>query len=272
MERWRVGAIAAAAGFVAGVTGTVLASWTVRRLMRSEGVQAMRRRKTGSDTRGMKLYHSFPFRSSRCAWLLEEMGKTEEVEIVPVSLHGSEASDLMTYRTVHPHGTLPALVLRDGSVLLESSAICLYLADNLTCPDGTTLLPDKQQQAHYYNIICYATSTFDIILEPLYMQLTHTPVNQRNTGLVDTMTRKFHICANVLSSHLCGQGFVCGDKFTAADCVVGFNVWWASVIEGGVLLEEYPVLRDYLARLQARPAFEATLKGKKPVKPSGGSL
>ena len=155
MERWRVGAIAAA-GFVAGVAGTVLATWTVRRLMRSEGVQAMRRRKTGSDsTRGMKLYHSFPFRSSRCAWLLAELGKTEEVDIVPVSLHGSEASDLMTYRTVHPHGTLPALVLRDGSVLLESSAICLYLADNLTRPDGTTLLPDKQQQAHYYKyVVC----------------------------------------------------------------------------------------------------------------------
>ena len=104
------------------------------------------------------------------------------------------------------------------------------------------------------------------------MQLTHTPVNQRNTALVDTMMRKFHICANVLSSHLSGQRYVCGEKFTAADCVVGFNVWWASVIGGGVLLEDYPVLRDYLARLKNRPAFEKTMKGKKPVKPSGGSL
>ena len=104
------------------------------------------------------------------------------------------------------------------------------------------------------------------------MQLTHTQPSKRNTALVDTMRRKFHICANVLSSHLSGHQFVCGEKFTAADCVVGFNVWWASVIESGALLEEYPVLRDYLDRLSARPAFEATLKGKRPVKPSGGSL
>ena len=295
MERWRLGALTAAAGVVAGVAGTVIASWTVKRLMASEGVQAMRRKRTGdNDTRGMKLYHSFPFRSSRCAWLLAELGKLDEVEIVSVSLHGQEASDLLTYRTVHPHGTLPALVLRDGTVLLESSAICLYLADNMTCPSGCTLLPDKQHQAHYYkyvhvedivylfvtlflshtlhSIICYATSSFDIILEPLYMQLTHIPTNQRNTALVDTMMRKFHICANVLSNHLSGQQYVCGDKFTAADCVVGFNIWWASVIEGGVLLEDYPVLRDYLARLKARPAFEEIMKGRKPVKPSGGSL
>lgn len=150
MERWRFGAVTAAAGLAIGVAGTALAAWTVRRLMTSEGVQAMRRRKTGNDTRGMKLYHSFPFRSSRCAWLLAEMGKTEDVEVVSVSLHGPEASDLLTYRSVHPHGTLPALVLRDGTVLLESSAICLYLAENMTCPDGSTLLPDKQHQAHYY--------------------------------------------------------------------------------------------------------------------------
>ena len=104
------------------------------------------------------------------------------------------------------------------------------------------------------------------------MQLTHTPEDRRNTALVDTMRRKFHICANVLSSHLSGKLFVCGDKFTAADCVMGFNVWWASVIEGGTLLEDYPELRGYLARLRARPAFQVTMQGKKPIKPSGGSL
>lgn len=104
------------------------------------------------------------------------------------------------------------------------------------------------------------------------MQLTHTQPNKRNTALVETMLRKFHICANVLSNHLSGQQYVCGDKFTAADCVVGFNVWWASVIDNGSLLEDYPVLRDYLTRLKARPAFEQTMRGKRPVKPSGGSL
>ena len=163
MERWRLGALTAAAGLVAGVAGTVLATWTVRRLMASEGVQAMRRKRTGNDTRGMKLYHSFPFRSSRCAWLLAELGKTEEVEVVPISLHGPQATDLLTYRTVHPHGTLPALVLRDGTVLLESSAICLYLADSLSCLDGSTLLPDKQHQAHYYKYMRRGCVCVDIL-------------------------------------------------------------------------------------------------------------
>ena len=150
MDRFRFGVLAAAAGFATGVLGAVGAEWALRRWREGDG-EEVRREKGGNDTtRGMKLYHSFPFRSSRCAWLLAELGRQEEVEIVAVSLHGSEAKDLMTYRKTHPHGTLPALVLRDGSVLLESSAICLFLAEALTCPDGTTLLPDKQHLAHYY--------------------------------------------------------------------------------------------------------------------------
>lgn len=125
---------------------------------------------------------------------------------------------------------------------------------------------------HVYSFICYATSTFDHILEPLYMQLTHTPEDKRNQALVDSMMRKFSICANVLSQHLSDKQYICGDKFTAVDCVIGFNVWWASVVQGGSLLEDYPGLRDYLDRLKARPAFEKTFIGQKPVKPSGGSL
>lgn len=104
------------------------------------------------------------------------------------------------------------------------------------------------------------------------MQLTHTPDDQRNQALVDSMMRKFGISANILSSFLSSRQYICGDKFTAADCVIGYNVWWASVIQGGVLLQEYPVLVEYLERLKARPSFEKTFQGKKPVKPSGGSL
>ena len=125
---------------------------------------------------------------------------------------------------------------------------------------------------YIYSFIGYAISTFDQILEPLYMQLTHTPEDKRNQALVDSMMRKFSICANVLSQHLSDKQYICGDKFTAADCVIGFNVWWASVVQGGILLEDYPGLRDYLNRLKARPAFEQTFIGQKPVKPSGGSL
>lgn len=123
-----------------------------------------------------------------------------------------------------------------------------------------------------HSFIAYATSTFDQVLEPLYMQLTHTPESKRDTALVETKMKQFHICAGTLSTHLTNKRFICGDKFTAADCVIAYNVWWASVIQQGALLQDYQILRQYLERVMLRPAFQKTFKGKKPVKPSGGSL
>ena len=102
------------------------------------------------------------------------------------------------------------------------------------------------------------------------MQLTHTPEEQRNQSMVESLRRKFDICASILSNMLGDHPYVCGEKFTAADCVIGFNVWWASVIQQGSLLDNYPVLKAYLERLMKRPAFEKTFQGYR--KPSGGSL
>ena len=104
------------------------------------------------------------------------------------------------------------------------------------------------------------------------MQLTHTPEDQRNQSLVDSCRRKFAICANVLSTVLTDRQYVCGNKFTAADCVIGYTLWWASVIQSGALIQEYPVLVEYLERMKSREGFEKTFKGQRPVKPSGGSL
>lgn len=104
------------------------------------------------------------------------------------------------------------------------------------------------------------------------MQLTHTPEETRDKALVDTQLKKFKIIAQVLSNHFEKNEYVCGDQFTAADCVLGYNIWWASVIKKGEFLQHYPILMEYLARLKKRPAFEQTFIGKRPIKPSGGSI
>ena len=104
------------------------------------------------------------------------------------------------------------------------------------------------------------------------MQLTHTPEDQRDDELVKNKMDQFHIAATYLSAQLSQNQFICGNRMTAADCVLGYNIWWAGVIQGGELLKKYPVLEGYVERLKERPAFQEAFKGIKPVKPSGGSL
>ncbi|CAC5370399.1 GST [Mytilus coruscus] len=54
-------------------------------------------------------------------------------------------------------------------------------------------------------------------------------------------------------------------KFSVADCVLGYNMWWASEMKDGILIQKYPELLSYLERLKNRPAFQQTWKSPKPV-------
>lgn len=146
--------VAGAAGLAAGVLGAVAANkaikwWSSRH--KGSAVEAnMGGRAAGDQQRSLKLYHSFPFRSSRCAWLVNELGVQNQVTFKHTKLHGSDPRDLMAYRDIHPHGTLPSLMMEDGSVLLESSAICLYLAECFVGPSGESLLPEPEYASDYF--------------------------------------------------------------------------------------------------------------------------
>lgn len=148
-----------AAGLAAGALGALAISKAVRwwcSRHRGSAVEANLAGRVpeeasgGERQRRLKLFHSFPFRSCRCAWLVNELGVQGQVTFQAVKLHGSDPRDLMSYRDVHPHGTLPSLQLEDGSVLLESSAICLYLAECFVDPSGENLLPEAKYASEYY--------------------------------------------------------------------------------------------------------------------------
>ena len=147
-------AVTGAVGVAAGVLGTVVVGKAVKwwwSRQHGSAVEAdLEGRVQAGQQRKMKLYHSFPFRSCRCAWLVTELGVENQVSFEHMKLHKSDAKDLMAYREVHPHGTLPSLMLEDGSVLLESSSICLYLAECFLDPNGENLLPDSEYAAQYY--------------------------------------------------------------------------------------------------------------------------
>lgn len=51
--------------------------------------------------------------------------------------------------------------------------------------------------------------------------------------------------------------------FTTADIVVGYSLYWAQAKYG--LLDNTPILREYLQRLMGREQFELALKFKPPT-------
>jgi glutathione S-transferase len=192
------------------------------------------------------LYYAPFTRSMRVAFLLEELG----VPYTRVVLDRSKGENKTPeYLRVHPHGLLPAL--RDGdTVVYETAAICLYLADRF--PERGMAPPvSSPERGLYYQWIVYAVATLEPALADVYLQ-RDLPAERRNEAVLQSGRERFAASAEVLTRALAPGPYLLGERFSAADVVIGMMLVWA---EGLDLLTEHHALRAYTARIRARPAF-----------------
>ncbi|KAJ8318066.1 hypothetical protein KUTeg_003157 [Tegillarca granosa] len=151
----------------------------------------------------------------------------------------------------HIHGTVPFLDIENEMPILESGAVCLYLADLYG-----KFVPQPETRKDYYNWVLYACSTLDEVLETLYIQWGETTPENQDKELISKAIDKFSLFANYFSKFLEGKTYICGNRFTAADCVIGYNIWWSSVMKEDNLIQNYPNIVKYLDTLKKRPAFQ----------------
>ncbi|XP_071107535.1 glutathione S-transferase 1-like [Haliotis cracherodii] len=201
----------------------------------------------------MTLYYHPLYRSVRNIWLIKEMGVEEDFKLIHYKPNMDEAASIAYRRDVHPHGTIPALVIPGEGTMLESGAINMYLADRYG-----KLVPDPKDRKDYYDFIMYANSTLDELLEFFcdmwLLKVAETEERQAR------MRDKLNTCLDHLSNRLEGRDFLCGDKITAADCVLGYDIYVCSLLKDGELFQNHPKIREYLDRLKSRSAFQETTK------------
>jgi glutathione S-transferase len=196
----------------------------------------------------MKLYYCPMTRATRPRWLLEEIGAPYELVRVDLSKGEHKRPE---YLKVHPHGRVPALV--DGEVtVFESSAICLYLADRfpdrqLAPPPGTAA------RGRYYQWMVYSVATAEPPVLKVFLNTVRRAEPERNAKEAEEGRAEFREVAAVLTRALGDGPFMLGDRFTAADVMVGSIVGWA---RGMKLVEEHPALKEYSRRLVERPAYK----------------
>lgn len=197
----------------------------------------------------MKLYHQPRTRSSRVRWLLSELGIVHE--IVPVNVLAGEGRR-PEYQEVHPHGFVPALE-DDGAVLIESSAICMYLADRYGEGKNVAPAPGTIARGKYYEWMVYVPATVDPCLETIMFHTLFLPEPKRIPALVDRAKKTWSQKIEPrFENALKDTPFVMGDTFGAADIMVGGALAWAKMV--GVL-GGTPAITRYLDAIMARPAF-----------------
>ena len=147
------------------------------------------------------------------------------------------------YLSINPMGKVPAIV-HDGHVVTECAAICLYLADAF--PDAG-LAPKPGERADYYRWMVFAAGPLEQAITNRSMGFTPNEQQQRMAGY-----GHYDLAVDVLERAVSAHAYVAGDRFTAADVMIGSQVAWG--VQFGTLPKR-AAFDDYLGRILNRDAY-----------------
>lgn len=189
--------------------------------------------------RGITLYHSPASRAFTAYWMLEEIGVAFDVKTVDIR---TGAQKDPAYLKLNPAGKVPTLT--DGDVVVsENPAIAIYLADRYSYGTLAPRIEDADRGA-YLKWMVYSTAVVDPVAY-LHEQSIDLPGFGPGFGTFDDMV-------GVLRTTLKGRKWLLGDRFSAADVVLGGTI---STLLYRKVLPDDPVLLDYNGRLTRREAY-----------------
>jgi glutathione S-transferase len=177
-------------------------------------------------------------RGQTVRWMLEEIGQPYETQL----LEYGTTMKAEPYLSINPMGKVPAIRHR-GKVVTEVAAICLYLADAF--PEAG-LAPDPRDRADYYRWVLFIAGPVEAAFTTRSLGLEVPPERQAMAGF-----GSYDAAIGTLEQALTGREFIAGNRFTAADLVVGAMVSFMLQFK---LLEPRPVFTDYAARMTDRDA------------------
>lgn len=193
----------------------------------------------------MKLFWSPQTRSARAVWLLEEAGIDYDLELVDI--RSPDRRDSAEFRAASPMGKVPAII--DGDVMMsESAAIALYIADRYC---SGTLAPGIEDAAR--GKFLYWVMYTPAVIEPAMAEkFNKIEPNRGRSGWGD-----FDLMVETLESALHDGTWLLGNRFTAADVLVGSSVVFMRMFN---MLPASEVLGAYADRCLARPAYKKALE------------
>ncbi|CAG8477182.1 8019_t:CDS:2 [Paraglomus occultum] len=157
---------------------------------------------------------------------------------------------------INPNGAIPAIVdhSRGDFKVFESGAIMLYLCEHYD-PEGKLLPKDPDLRSETIQWIMFQIGG----LGPMQLQASHflkwaPEAFQYSISRYVKETRRLY---SVLENRLKDREFLVGDSLTLADII---NFTWAySAISINLNLDEYPNVKNWVARIEARPAVQKGL-------------
>lgn len=199
----------------------------------------------------MKLYYAAGMSS-----LAAHIGMTETglaFEARPADIRAKVLGDGSDYRVVNPVGSVPALVLDDGTLVSEIPAILQYVGDlvpeqALVPPNGTLARTRLQSWLNF--VATELHRYFTPILNPSFSAAIG------DAGQAAFRERIALRLAH-LDRHLATNTYLMGDAYSMADAYAFAILRW--VPRAGLDLSAYPNVSRYRDLVAARPAVKAAM-------------
>lgn len=188
----------------------------------------------------LTLFHAVPSRSAIALWMLEEVGEPFAVELLNLKSGDNRRPE---YLAVNPMGKVPAVRHHD-TVITEVAAICCYLADAFPGA-GLSVGLDDPLRGIYLKWLFFNPGVLEpAVTDRAFKRAAEPPRAALGYGDFDTVM-------DVVADAVTPGPFLLGNRFTAADVVIGSSLRWGMQFN---LIPERSEFVDYVARLVDRPA------------------
>ena len=195
----------------------------------------------------LTVHHLNNSRSQRILWMLEELG----VDYTVAHYERDNATMLAPpeLKAIHPLGKSP-VIDDDGLIVAETGAIVEYLSEQYDGlrPPGTA----ERRQATYWTHFAEGSA-----MTPLLLKLYLTRLGDPAAPLMARVNDQIGAMLTHVQAELGEAPYLAGGELSVADIMMSFPLE-AALARGGA--EAYPGIVAYLARIHARPAYQAALE------------
>ena len=170
-------------------------------------------------------------------------------EVIDYDTKGGETHTPSYLEKINPDGKVPVLELDDGTMLPESGAILLYLAE------GTPYLPeDKVERAQVFRWMFFEQfSLLTNLGKPRIWRMRNVEMTPQKQAELESLFEAGYKALGVMERQLVDREFFVRDRPTVAD--VALYAYPRLSPEGGYDLEDYPRVRTWLDRMEALPGY-----------------
>lgn len=201
----------------------------------------------------MKIYSSkFAPNPRKVLIYLKEKG-ISDIEIINLDLAKLEHKT-PEYKAIAPNSRVPALQLDDGTVILETTAMCRYLECLYPEPNMFGESPMEIASIEMW----YSRVSFELMM-PLMHGFRHTHPHMSE---MENQNQEFGLAQRKLAVKelknydkiIESREFIAGDRFTYADLQMVTSLQFL-VRLNKLDIEDYGNLNDYIIQVSSRPSF-----------------